>query len=249
MNARAPNDYPQATRLADRADRRARARRILAVLEEFAGQDLARATLLDVGASHGLIAATLAERVECTVGMDVDADALDAARAERGDATGLAFVRGSGMDLPFKDECVDIVVCNHVYEHVPDAPRLLREIARVLRPGGACYFAGGHSLQLVEPHYRIPFLSWLPRPWAGAVLRATGRGEAYREAFLPPWRVRTLFTPFAEARDVTGEVLRRCHRYGLGPRWLERVFGRWLPSKLAAPVARLLPTQLWVLRK
>ena len=40
-------------------------------------------------------------------------------------------------DLRFEDASFDLVVCNHVLEHVPDDRRAMREIARVLRPGGA----------------------------------------------------------------------------------------------------------------
>ncbi len=243
------NDYPAAQRLRDRAGRRAIAARIAAVLEDFSGVPLPTATLLDVGASHGLIAVALAERVEWTIGIDLDVAALAAARLEVPARGRLDLALGSGMRLPFKDECMDLVVCNHVYEHVPDANALMQEIARVLRPGGACYFAGGHRLQLVEPHYRLPFLSWLPRSWADRYLRAAGRGRSYGEQFVAPWALPTLFKRFASARDVTGDALHRCHRYGLGPRWLESVFAVLLPLPLARVVGFALPTHLWVLRK
>lgn len=251
MNAGATtsNDYPAAQRLRDRAGRRVRAARIVAVLEDFSGVPLDTATLLDVGVSHGLIAVVLAERVKWTLGVDVDATALAVARAEAPARGRLDLALGSGMRLPFKDECMDLVVCNHVYEHVPDANALMREIARVLRPGGACYFAGGHRLQVVEPHYRLPFLSWLPRPWADGYLRATGRGRAYRERFVAPWTLPALFTAFASQRDVTGDVLRRCHRYGLGPRWLQSALAALLPLSLARLVGFALPTHVWMLRK
>jgi SAM-dependent methyltransferase len=39
-------------------------------------------------------------------------------------------------DVPFKDDAFDLIVCVHVLEHVPDDRRAMREMARVLRPGG-----------------------------------------------------------------------------------------------------------------
>jgi hypothetical protein len=39
-------------------------------------------------------------------------------------------------DVPFKDEAFDLVVCVHVLEHVPDDRKAIREMVRVLRPGG-----------------------------------------------------------------------------------------------------------------
>ena len=57
-----------------------------------------------------------------------------------------------------------------------------------------------------------------------------------------------LFTAFASQRDVTGDVLRRCHRYGLGPRWLQSALAVLLPLSLARLVGFALPTHVWMLR-
>ena len=40
------------------------------------------------------------------------------------------------QDLPFHDSEYDIVICNHVLEHVPDDKKAMKEILRVLKPGG-----------------------------------------------------------------------------------------------------------------
>ena len=40
-------------------------------------------------------------------------------------------------DVPFKDDAFDLIICVHVLEHVPDDRRAMREMARVLRPGGS----------------------------------------------------------------------------------------------------------------
>jgi SAM-dependent methyltransferase len=238
--------YSSAHRLQDRAGRLRRAARIARVLEELGGVDLAAARLLDVGASHGLITLALAERTASAVGVDVDREGILAAANESGRAS---FAIASGMELPFAAESFDAVICNHIYEHVPDAPRMMAEIARVLRPGGTCYFAGGHRLQVIEPHHRLPFLSWLPRPLADAWMRAAGKGQRYEENFLPPWRLPELFSAFSMARNVTPEVLRQCARFDIGPAWLERLFTWILPAWLAGSVAWCLPTHLWLLRK
>lgn len=241
--------YRAQHRLHDRPGRLQRAARIASVLEDFGDVALVYSTLLDVGASHGLITLALRPRVAFAVGVDVDRQGIAAAARESGATDGTAFALASGMQLPFVDGSFDIVVCNHVYEHVPDAPQLMAEVARVLRPGGLCYFAAGHRLQLIEPHHRLPFLSWLPRGMADAWLRWLGRGARYEEHFLMPWQVKGLFTAFSSARNVTPNVLRACARHGLGPAWLESLFRRVLPLPLARLVAGLLPTQLWLLRK
>jgi 2-polyprenyl-3-methyl-5-hydroxy-6-metoxy-1,4-benzoquinol methylase len=241
--------YAAAGRLHDRAGRARRAARIARVLQDLGGVDLSQARLLDVGASHGLISLALAERCAFVAGVDVDREALRAAAAEPRDPARAGFALASGMALPFADASFDVVVCNHVYEHVPDPLRLMAEIARVLKPGGLCYFAGGHRLQLIEPHHRLPLLSWLPRPLADAWLRALGRGSRYDERFLPPWRLTELFEDFERMRNVTPDLLAHCARFDLGPRWLERLFGWLLPRPLARAAAWTLPTHVWLLGK
>ena len=40
------------------------------------------------------------------------------------------------QDLPFEPSSYDLIVCSHVLEHVPDDRRAMKELRRVLRPGG-----------------------------------------------------------------------------------------------------------------
>jgi glycosyltransferase involved in cell wall biosynthesis/SAM-dependent methyltransferase len=71
--------------------------------------------------------------------------------------------------LPFPNESFDRVLLSEVLEHLPDAPRALAEIHRVLRPGGI--------LALSVPHARYPFL-WDPvnRVWTALGGRPLRRG-------------------------------------------------------------------------
>jgi SAM-dependent methyltransferase len=161
----------------------------------------------------------------------------------------LSFAIASGDALPLSDAVCDSVVCNHVYEHVRDANALMAEIVRVLRPGGACWFAAGHTWQLIEPHYRLPLLSLMPRRLASAVVRATGRDSAYEVRFLAPWRVPELFVHFAEARLVSIDALRAPSQYELSVGALRFSPVRTLVRTFARPLAWLSPTQLWILRK
>lgn len=48
----------------------------------------------------------------------------------------LAEVRADICDLPFASDSFDIILCNHVLEHIPDHHKALSELYRVLRPGG-----------------------------------------------------------------------------------------------------------------
>ncbi|MEP6657255.1 MAG: class I SAM-dependent methyltransferase [Betaproteobacteria bacterium] len=225
-----------------------RGRRIVALLRAFFADDLSGMRVLDIGCSAGLITREIAQHSKWTLGIDVDIDAIAYAFAHHASSR-LSFAIASGDALPVPDAAFDIVVCNHVYEHVRDALALMADIARVLRPGGACWFAAGHTWQFIEPHYRLPLLSLMPSRMASAILRASGRGEDYTIRFLPPRRVPELFAPFADARLVSIDALRDPSRYGIAIGALRFAPMRWMVRAVAGPLAWLVPTQLWILRK
>jgi SAM-dependent methyltransferase len=48
----------------------------------------------------------------------------------------LADVKMDIKNIPFEDNSIDILICNHVLEHIDDEPKALSEIIRILKPGG-----------------------------------------------------------------------------------------------------------------
>lgn len=48
----------------------------------------------------------------------------------------LATVKADICDLPFEDNTFDIILCNHVLEHIPNDQKAMRELFRVMKPGG-----------------------------------------------------------------------------------------------------------------
>jgi SAM-dependent methyltransferase len=97
------------------------------------------ARVLDVGCGTGEITARLLERFPgaSAVGVDLEEPHLDRARA-RCAAFGerARFQRDDALALSFGDAQFDLVVCRHVLQALPDAPRAVAEMRRVLRPGG-----------------------------------------------------------------------------------------------------------------
>jgi ubiquinone/menaquinone biosynthesis C-methylase UbiE len=141
--------------------------------------------VLDIGTGAGVIAHALAR----AVGPEGEVHSIDVVD-ERVEREGFQFQRVGSPRLPFPDESFDIVLSNHVIEHVGDEPaqeRHAAEIHRVLRDDGVLYLATATRWLVMEPHYHLPFLSWLPRPAATAYLRLTRRGTDY-DCFLPTHR-------------------------------------------------------------
>ncbi len=96
--------------------------------------------VLDCGCGPGSITVGLAEIVAPgeVIGLDIEPRQLEAARrlAEERGQSNLEFVQGSVYQLPFPDASFDVAVAHFVLEHVSDPLRGLRELRRVLRPGG-----------------------------------------------------------------------------------------------------------------
>ncbi len=96
--------------------------------------------VLDVGCGVGRLTRALAGRVAHVHGIDVSAEMLRRAAANLAAVPNVTLHRGGGTDLaPLGDASVDAVVSLVVFQHIPDPQVTLgyvREIGRVLRPGG-----------------------------------------------------------------------------------------------------------------
>jgi SAM-dependent methyltransferase len=118
-----------------------------AVEETYATRDIVeqrRATLaelglqagervVDVGCGPGYLCAEMAAAGAAVVGVD-PSPAMLALAERRG--SGVELLRGDALSLPVEDGRFDAAVSTQVYEYVADIEGALREVARVLRPGG-----------------------------------------------------------------------------------------------------------------
>lgn len=238
-------DHPE---LFDPSSREQKAQKILAVLADHLGKDrLGKLTALDVGCSGGIITHYLSPHFATTTGVDIDAGAIAFAN-ERFGSDRLRFQESDGLGLGFPSESFDVVVCSQVYEHVPDAEVLMREIHRVLRPGGVCYFSAGNRLALMEPHYHLPFLSIVPKPVAHQYLKLLGRGDHYYETHRTLWGLKRLTARFRVV-DYTERVLREPSRFRMEDVIREgSAVHRLVPLALGA-LYFLCPNYIWVLVK
>ncbi|MGH7858512.1 MAG: class I SAM-dependent methyltransferase, partial [Candidatus Binatia bacterium] len=139
----APRDY-----LAEHLNGMAPHRAILRAVEcKLMGSVELRAPVLDVGAGDGHFASIAYER-PIDVGIDPLASDLSEAKTRSGVYRHL--IRASATGLPFPEASFETVVSNSVLEHIPDLDSTLREISRVLRPGG--------SLAITTPSEHFPDL-------------------------------------------------------------------------------------------
>jgi SAM-dependent methyltransferase len=113
----------------------------------------ADARVLDLGAGAGHSYERLAPRE--TVGVDIDPGALAGQRRE----THVADMR----DLPFADGAFGAVLSVQSLEHVPDGAAVLREVRRVLAPGGVAVFVTPNRLtfgrpdEIIDPYHHVEY--------------------------------------------------------------------------------------------
>lgn len=126
---------------------RGRRRVLVDLVKDYAADNDGRLHILDCGCGTGGNSNSYAPfgRV---YGIEPDSGAVQLAR-RRG---GAVLCRASGIDLPFKADSFDVVVASDVLEHIDDDARAVREITRVLRPGGAFVFSVPAHPWLFGPH-------------------------------------------------------------------------------------------------
>jgi SAM-dependent methyltransferase len=141
--------------------------------------------VLDLGCGRGGVVELFWRDVKLAAGLDPDSPSLTEHRAP-----GMPILRGVGEHLPFAGESFDLVVCLWVLEHVREPLTVLREVARVLRPGGHFVF--------VTPNLRNPLLllnrigKAVPLVQARLVSRFYGRRES--DTFPVQYRANTVGT-------------------------------------------------------
>lgn len=105
-------------------------------VEDFTGLET-----LDVGCGGGYTCEYLDDLGAEVTGMDINPDLVEVARAHAQQVGKvIRYEQGRAEALPFPDQSFDVVTCVDVLEHVDDVGGALREIHRVLRPGGVLLY-------------------------------------------------------------------------------------------------------------
>ena len=227
--------------------RAAKSEKILSILRDYLGEDLCQMDCLDVGCASGAISSLAAGHFKSLIGIDLDTSAIQQAVSNHtGDQ--MHFSLASGHEIPFSTEAFDVVMCAQVYEHSTDQKALAAEIWRVLKPGGVCFFSGPNRLKVMEEHYWLPFLSWLPRPLADRYMRLFRRGKAYDAYPLFYWQIRDLWKRF-KVIDYTSRMLQEPEKYAMQNRlgrlsWLKNT-----PTCIITLLLPIYPNYNWILVK
>lgn len=154
--------------------------------------------LIDVGAGAGRHASEGARRQAVVTAVDIDAASLKDVAATFED---VSCAVGSALALPFADAAFDRAIAAEVMEHVDDDKAALRELARVVRPGGV--------LAVTVPRWLPELVNWALSDEYHAPHVVGGHVRIYRESAL------------RSRMDAAGfDVFDRHHAHGLhSPYW------------------------------
>ena len=157
--------------------------------------------VLDVATGTAAVAIAVAKRYGCeVVGLDQSPEMLERGRtrvAATGVADRVSLVAGSAEDLPFADSEFDALTFTYLLRYVDDPGATLRELARVVRPGGVA----------AALEFGIPRGVWRPlwNLYVDVVLPALGRAisPGWHEVgrFLGP-SIREVYAPYPLERQL-----------------------------------------------
>lgn len=196
-------------------------------------KNLSNLRVLDYGCSTGVISDIISKKTRSVVGIDVDKKAITMAR-KKFKRSNLKFKMTNCIKTDFKDEYFDIIIANQIYEFVDSDKELMKELYRLLKTGGVCFFGARNKYAIIEAQYNIPFLSWLPFQVPGFV----GKYRSY-------FGLKSLAKNFT-IHDYTSNILLDPVKYGFDKlekyKWLFKI----LPLKL---IISLIPNYIWILEK
>ena len=161
-----------------------RRRRLTTARVELKGK-----TVLDFGSGNGAQTVEFVDTDCRIVAVDIDRQDLEelSSYLKSHNVNTILPVRVNGDRLPICDASVDIVVSYEVLEHVQSESETLREIHRVLKPGGEVVLSVPNKAWVFETHgtylpllpwNRVPFFSWLPR----GIHRKFAKARIYRKS-------------------------------------------------------------------
>lgn len=153
--------------------------------------------VLDVCSGMGGPARYIAHTLGCKV-TGIDLTASRCAGAER--LTRMVkldhlveFHQGNALEMPFADDCFDVVIAQEAWAHIPDKPRLIAQVARVVKPDGVVAFTDIMCIGVLEAevaqrlHESMAFSEIESIAGYTALLEANGCGVERRTDLAAEW--------------------------------------------------------------
>ncbi len=119
-------------------------------------------TAADVGAGTGFISQGLIQEGLRVIAVDQSEAILNEMKRKFGDIDAIDYRVGNAQDLPIPDQAVDYTFANMCLHHVESPPDAIREMARILRPGGRLVItdADEHDFEFLREEHHDRWLGF-----------------------------------------------------------------------------------------
>lgn len=205
------------------------------VAYEEAAKFASQKTVLDLGCNNGYGTSILGRDSAHTIGVDVSPQSVQAARQNNA-APNIEYRVVDGFELPFDDATFDLIVSFQVIEHIFDPAPYLRNIRRVLRPGGTVIFTTPNAPIRLDPGMK---------PWNPFHVREFNAAEL--QELLAPWFTTVVVNGLFAEQTLYDTEFRRVQRSKINARnneQLQRQASWKLKRKLIDTIKAVLPGPL-----
>jgi len=236
----------QLFKIPEPVSRASQADKIKSILKDHLEENLEGKRILEIGCGAGEISFNLSKFSAFVWGVEIDKLALY--KESFPESCNLALTLSDGRQLPFAGDSFDVIILPQVYEHIKEQKALSSEMFRVLKPRGICFFSGPNRWRLIEPHYFLPFLSWLPQVCADVYLKLTKRGTKFDVFPLSYWGLKKLWKQFRIV-DYTWKMIKYPEKFNISERMRYIRILKQMPEWAIKVLEPLYSNYNWVLVK
>lgn len=235
-------------------DRAQKAMKIISCIEYVTKEELKGKKILEIGGGSGLISSAISKYGNEVITIDIHDVIMRETLDLYENQLNINFVIADGIKLPFKSSSFDAIVCNQVIEHIPkqNHQQLIDESYRALKSGGIFYIATPNKLWLIEPHTRLPMLSYLPKKWADAYVRLVKNMPQFNIYLLTYNELRrTVSSRFGTVINLTPLIIKFPDNFHINaeiPSLLKQFF-KILPLKILNVFNSYIPSYILVTKK
>ena len=235
-------------------DRIQKAMKIISCIEYVMGEELKGKTILEIGGGSGLISSVMSKYGNEVTTIDVHDVIMRETMDIYKNQLVSNFMMADGVNLPFKSSSFDVIVCNQVIEHIPkqNHQQLIDESFRTLKTDGIFYIATPNKLWLIEPHTKLPLLSYLPKKWADRYVRLSKNMPQFNVYLLTYNELRrTVSSRFRLVINLTPLVLKYPDNFHIQAEipQLLKMFLKYLPTNISNIFNILLPSYILIAKK
>ena len=212
-----------------------KAKKIESVLKDFLGTEIKNKKILDIGTGNGEIADYFSKQ-----NMVYSIDIEDQRNNKN---SNVIFKKVASEEVPFKDHFFDIVISNHVIEHLRRQQLHLLEIKRVLINKGICYFATPNRLFPWEAHYKVWFIHYLGMKFYDSYLKKRNFYIGNLQ-LLDYFTLKKMLRYLFDIKEYTHVIIKDPKKYGFNVPVLNK-----FPSFIIKRLNFISQTNVFVLRK